>query len=72
MKPFSHGARNCIGKSLGYAEMRLIMARLAWKFELEIMPESNDWFEGQKVFSVFQKPPLLMRLHLATKEEGAS
>jgi cytochrome P450 len=72
MKPFSHGARNCVGKNLAYAEMRLIMAKLAWKFELELMPESKNWFEGQKVYTVFQKPPLFMKLHLATSEERVS
>ncbi|CZR64538.1 related to cytochrome P450 monooxygenase [Phialocephala subalpina] len=69
MQPFSHGPRNCIGKNLAYAEMRLIMARMAWNFELELMPESYHWTEGQKVFTVFQKPPLSMKLHLADRGE---
>lgn len=68
MQPFSHGPRNCIGKNLAYAEMRLIMARMAWNFEFELMPQSYDWTEGQKVFTVFQKPPLSMKLHLADRK----
>ncbi|KAF8846966.1 cytochrome P450 3A17 [Acephala macrosclerotiorum] len=67
MQPFSHGPRNCIGKNLAYAEMRLIMARMAWNFEFELMPGSYHWTEGQKVFTVFQKPPLSMKLHLADR-----
>ncbi|TVY25314.1 Cytochrome P450 monooxygenase [Lachnellula hyalina] len=64
MRPFSHGPRNCIGKNLAYSEMRLILAKLAWKFELELAPESEGWDVGQKVFTNFEKPPLVMRLHL--------
>ncbi|TVY34228.1 Cytochrome P450 monooxygenase [Lachnellula subtilissima] len=64
MRPFSYGPRNCIGKNLAYSEMRLIMAKLVWKFELELAPESQGWDVGQKVFTNFEKPPLVMRLHL--------
>lgn len=42
----SFGHRDCIGKNLAYAEMRLILARLLWNFELGL-PEgqgsSMDW-----------------------------
>ncbi|TVY84166.1 Cytochrome P450 monooxygenase aclL [Lachnellula suecica] len=67
MKPFSHGARNCVGKNLAYSEMRLIMARLAWNFEIETTPECKSWPEDQKVFTVFQKPPLFMKLAPSTQ-----
>lgn len=69
MQAFSYGPRNCIGKNLAYAEMRLVVARMAWNFEVEIMEESWDWIEGQKVFSVFQKPELFVRLCLKEEEE---
>jgi cytochrome P450 len=35
-RPFSVGPRNCIGKNLAYAEMRLILARLRWRFNLSV------------------------------------
>jgi cytochrome P450 len=34
LKPFGLGGRNCLGKSLALAEMRLVLARLIWHFEL--------------------------------------
>jgi len=68
MEPFATGPRNCIGKNLAYAEMRLITAKLAWNFELELMPQSYGWIEGQKVFTVFEKPPLFLKLHSAERE----
>ncbi|KAJ4213738.1 hypothetical protein NW759_010735 [Fusarium solani] len=61
LQPFSTGPRNCIGKNLAYAEMRLILARLLWKFDLEILEESKDW-DSQKSFLLWEKGALLVRL----------
>jgi cytochrome P450 len=35
-QPFSIGPRNCIGRNLAYAEMRMILARVLWTFDLEL------------------------------------
>ncbi|EEU39432.1 uncharacterized protein NECHADRAFT_94380 [Fusarium vanettenii 77-13-4] len=61
LQPFSTGPRNCIGKNLAYAEMRLILARLLWKFDLEILEDSKDW-DSQKSFLLWEKGALLVRL----------
>lgn len=50
-------------RSLAYAEMRLIMAKVLFNFDLELMPESKDWMEGQKVFTLWEKPSLMVKLH---------
>ncbi|KAI2621577.1 cytochrome P450 [Xylaria nigripes] len=34
-QPFSLGARGCLGKSLGWMEMRTTLAKLLWTFDLE-------------------------------------
>ncbi|KXH62845.1 cytochrome P450 monooxygenase [Colletotrichum nymphaeae SA-01] len=57
-QPFSHGPRNCLGMNLAFAEMRLILARIIWNFDLELAPESKSWADGQKVFFFWDKPPL--------------
>ncbi|KAI9652378.1 MAG: hypothetical protein M1831_006856 [Alyxoria varia] len=49
MQPFSFGPRNCIGKNLAKAEMRVALGRLLWGFDLE--PEGSEegadgWHEG--------------------------
>jgi hypothetical protein len=41
--------------------MRLILARLLWKFDLEILEESKDW-DSQKSFLLWEKGALLVRL----------
>ncbi|KAG8158063.1 hypothetical protein KVR01_011824 [Diaporthe batatas] len=61
MQPFSFGPRNCIGRNLAYAEMRTIMARLIFNFDLKLAPESRGWLD-QKVFNLWQKPPLMVHL----------
>ncbi|RSM17484.1 hypothetical protein CDV31_003734 [Fusarium ambrosium] len=61
LQPFSAGPRNCIGKNLAYAEMRLILARLLWKFDLELLQESKVWDE-QKTFLLWEKGALLVQL----------
>jgi cytochrome P450 len=54
LQPFSAGPRNCIGKNLAYAEMRLILARVLWNFDLELMPDSSDW-ANQKIYVLWEK-----------------
>ncbi|PQE20304.1 hypothetical protein CJF30_00001610 [Rutstroemia sp. NJR-2017a BBW] len=60
-QPFSNGPRNCLGKSLAYAELRLIISHILWNFDLELMPESKDWHAVQKTWSLWQKPDLYIR-----------
>ncbi|KAL6855679.1 cytochrome P450 [Trichoderma novae-zelandiae] len=58
VQPFSYGPRNCIGKNLAYAEMRLILAKIMWNFDLALHPDSTDWMERNLSFSLWQKPNL--------------
>lgn len=47
--------------SLAYVEMRLILARMLWNFDLELMPNSGRWNE-QKILSFWDKGPLDVKL----------
>jgi cytochrome P450 len=40
--PFSLGPRGCLGVNLAYLEMRVILARVVWELEWE-MVGSVDW-----------------------------
>ncbi|OJD35901.1 cytochrome p450 [Diplodia corticola] len=60
MQAFSYGPRNCIGKSLAYHEMRLILAKLLWNFDFELCPESDGWI-NQKCYTLWQKDPLWVK-----------
>ncbi|KAK0640198.1 NAD-dependent protein deacetylase hst2-1 [Lasiodiplodia hormozganensis] len=60
LQPFSFGPRNCLGKNLAYHEMRIIMAKVLWHFDLELCSESANWAD-QEAYSLWQKPELWCR-----------
>ncbi|KAI9730850.1 MAG: hypothetical protein M1834_005568 [Cirrosporium novae-zelandiae] len=61
VQPFSVGPRNCIGRNLAFNEMRVILARLLWNFDLELCEESLNW-EKHKTYILWEKPDLMCRL----------
>jgi cytochrome P450 len=48
-------------RSIAYMEMRLILARLLWHFDVELAPQSEDW-GVQKIHITWEKGPLMVRL----------
>ncbi|KAK6062962.1 cytochrome P450 [Seiridium cupressi] len=58
MQPFSTGPRNCIGKNLAYAEMRLILARIIFSFDLRLADDSRGWLDTQGAYTLWEKPNL--------------
>ncbi|KAJ9143404.1 putative Cytochrome P450 [Pleurostoma richardsiae] len=57
VQPFSIGPRNCIGRNLAFAEMRLVLARLVFNFDMRLADPDQDWMK-QKVYVIWDKPPL--------------
>jgi hypothetical protein len=51
--------RNC---SLSYAEMRLILARIVWNFDMNLDRRSENWIEQQECYVLWRKPPLYVNL----------
>ncbi|RVX69875.1 hypothetical protein B0A52_05709 [Exophiala mesophila] len=68
-QPFAAGPRNCIGSNLAKAEMRLILATLLWRFEMN-KPSADQqggqdwdgWFQRLKVYFLWHKPPLMVEM----------
>ncbi|KAK0641454.1 isotrichodermin C-15 hydroxylase [Cercophora newfieldiana] len=58
LQAFSVGPRNCIGRNLAYAEMRLILARLIFDFDMKLAPDGQNWVERQKAFTLWDRVPL--------------
>ncbi|CAG8958605.1 hypothetical protein HYFRA_00009922 [Hymenoscyphus fraxineus] len=69
--PFSYGPRACIAMNLAYAEMRYILARLLWNFDLEMTEQSRNWMDNQKAYLVWDKPGLFLKLKPREKGEGS-
>ncbi|KAI1484363.1 cytochrome P450 [Biscogniauxia mediterranea] len=57
-QPFHLGPRNCLGRNLAYVEMKVILARVLWNFDIKISPDSHDWLKKQRVFNFWDKGPL--------------
>ncbi|KAI1358949.1 cytochrome P450 [Xylaria arbuscula] len=69
LQPFSFGPRNCIGKNLAYAEMRMILARIIWNFDLALAEDCRNWYNENVEhggFIVWAKPPL--HIHLKPRQ----
>ncbi|KAH6872093.1 cytochrome P450 [Thelonectria olida] len=62
-RPFHIGPRNCLGRNLAYFEMRLLIAKLFWRFDFELDHRSLQWNE-QKAFLLWEKPPMYIKLKL--------
>ncbi|KAK3331742.1 monooxygenase [Cercophora scortea] len=61
--PFSFGPRDCLGRALGWAEMRLILASLVWHFDMEdCSPPPGKTWEAQKVFVMWGLEPMMVQL----------
>lgn len=57
--PFSVGRHQCIGLKLAYAEMRIIVARMIFAFDLTLADATDkfDWGE-QETYILWEKRPL--------------
>lgn len=40
----------------------MVVARLFWNFDLELVDEGLDWVTPQRVYIVYEKGPLMVRL----------
>lgn len=57
--PFGLGARNCIGQNLAWMEMRLILARMIWNFDISLPTDSLKLdLESWKTYCVWEKKPI--------------
>ncbi|KAF2866142.1 isotrichodermin C-15 hydroxylase [Massariosphaeria phaeospora] len=61
LRPFSVGHRNCIGKQLAYSEIRVILSRLVWNFDMALCEESRMWTD-QLAYWIWARPPLMVKL----------
>jgi cytochrome P450 len=61
LQPFSAGPRNCVGRNLAIAEIKMIVARVLYQFELEAAGPEKVWSK-QKVYTLWEKSPLFVRL----------
>ena len=64
VQAFSLGPRSCIGRPLAWAELRLILARMVWRFDLGFVNSDAGrvkW-EEQRSFTVVERRPFEVRV----------
>ncbi|GME23362.1 putative cytochrome p450 monooxygenase protein [Neofusicoccum parvum] len=68
LQPFHVGPRSCLGRNLAYAEMRTILARVIYNFDMKLAEDSQDWMGKQKIFLLWEKGPLNVYLTPASQK----
>jgi cytochrome P450 len=69
--PFGFGPRSCAGQALAWAEMRLLLTRLIWSFDIRDTPARTvrPW-TSQKIYWTWQRDALQVSVRAAS-EVGA-
>ncbi|KAK5991781.1 Cytochrome P450 monooxygenase lcsI [Cladobotryum mycophilum] len=70
MQAFSLGPRSCVGQPLAWAELRLIVSKLVWAFDMEAVAEREKrvrW-EDLRVFVLVEKRPIEIRMRARAVE----
>ncbi|KAF2688531.1 cytochrome P450 [Lentithecium fluviatile CBS 122367] len=70
VQTFGVGPRSCIGRLHAWAEMRLILARLVWRFDLKeakTKAGALQW-DQQRTFTVVERQPF--EIHLQVRKDG--
>jgi hypothetical protein len=57
-------------QNLAYAEMRLVLAKTIWPFDLELAPESDNWMGECKVMSLWVKPKLMVKVSEVVQDKA--
>lgn len=46
--------------SLAYMNMRLILSRVLHRYDIKLADEAQDWIAEQKIFTIWEKIPLMV------------
>ncbi|KAH8651297.1 isotrichodermin C-15 hydroxylase [Xylariales sp. PMI_506] len=58
LQPFNVGPRDCAGRGLAHAEMRLVLANIVYNFDWKLADDSKNWMEGQRAYPFWRSGPL--------------
>lgn len=58
---FSYGPRNCLGQNMAWHEMRLVLAKFFYHYDVELSTESLGWLE-QDTYLLCEKQSLICRI----------
>ncbi|KAF2009431.1 cytochrome P450 [Aaosphaeria arxii CBS 175.79] len=62
-QPFSLGVRACLGINLAYLEMRVVLAKIIWHYDLQLIDGDRDLLRESTLFGFWKKPPIHMKFN---------
>ncbi|KAI1738094.1 cytochrome P450 [Xylaria scruposa] len=72
-RPFSAGTRSCIGQNMGYRQARVLLAKMAWKLDWEIVnADEFDWQRDLRLYATYHRPPFRARYRLSDVAKAAA
>lgn len=60
-QPFLLGTRACMGRNMAWIELRILLAKLVWLFDFELVQGQGSWESKNKCFILWEKPDLWVR-----------
>ncbi|PGG97502.1 hypothetical protein AJ79_09172 [Helicocarpus griseus UAMH5409] len=61
-QPFSLGTRACLGRSLGWLELRTTLAKVLFKYDLHLLDQKIDWQRDSRMHLLWKKPKLMVKV----------
>lgn len=61
-QPFSLGPRVCIGRNLAWMELNVMLAKMIWTFDMDLIETGLDWQARSTASTVWDKPELKVRV----------
>ncbi|KAI8623346.1 cytochrome P450 monooxygenase [Xylariaceae sp. FL1651] len=61
-QPFSLGYRACLGRNFAFIEMALCLAKMAYKYDWELVDKDLDWEAASRCHIMWWKAPILVKL----------
>ncbi|KAF2753069.1 putative cytochrome P450 [Pseudovirgaria hyperparasitica] len=60
-QPFSLGLRACVGRNFAYVQMSLLMAKIMFRYDLELINKELDWERASHCHIMWWKAPIVVR-----------
>jgi cytochrome P450 len=57
-QPFSLGPRGCLGRNLAWMEMKTTLAKLHFKYDMELLSKDLDWHRDSRMHTLWHKPQM--------------
>ena len=64
------GPRGCIGQNMAYIQGRILLAKMIWYFDWELLNKGQaDWERDLKLYAIWEKPPVILKYTPVAREK---